>query len=212
MTIHIDAPVHTAMGPRAGTITGSASTSAVEGLVRGETIVVWDGSRARLGHAAATASTTHTAFVIRHTSGFLQIALPTPLCDRLLIPATPALPARPNEEGYRQCIGVDAAQGTTTGISAADRALTARILVASHTAPSDLIRPGHLMVVAVDPGHSGRQVVPHLTLQLAESGLGGLVFADLISEQRHRDMADEREATIFAETHCLRMFFDGRTT
>lgn len=210
MTIDIDAPIHTS-GPRLRRPATSAPADLA--LARGETVGLWDGERAWLGYAAATASTAQTAFVIRHTSGFLQLALPYPACDRLLIPATPALPSQPSSaEGYRQCIGVDAAQGVTTGISAADRARTARVLADVRTVPGDLVRPGHLVVAAVDPGYSGERAVPRLTLQLAASGRGGLVFAELVSGQRPHAMADEHEAASFALAHRLRMYVGATTT
>ncbi|MDH6287759.1 3,4-dihydroxy-2-butanone-4-phosphate synthase [Rhodococcus opacus] len=202
MTIDIDAPIRPSGQRSRRTIESTAVDAA---LARGETIVLWDDERAWLGYAADTATTAQTAFVIRHTSGFLQIALPSPACDRLLIPLTPALPSRPSAQGYQQCIGVDAAQGVTTGISAADRARTAGVLADSRTDPGDLVRPGHLVVVAVDPDYSGKRAVPRLALRLDASGHGGLVFAELVSSRRPHTMADEHDAVSFALAHQLRM-------
>ncbi|MFD9667192.1 3,4-dihydroxy-2-butanone-4-phosphate synthase [Rhodococcus sp. NPDC059968] len=209
MTINIDAPIHAA-GPRVHRT--AASTPVEQALALGETVVLWDGDRARLGYAAQSASTAQTAFAIRYSSGFLQLALPSPVCDRLLIPVTPSLPSRPSIEGYRQCIGIDAAQGVTTGISAADRARTARVLADARTVSEDLVRPGHLVVTAVDPGYSGERAVPRLALQLAATGQGGLVFADLVSEQHPAAMADEQEATSFALAQRLPLYAGATST
>ena len=200
MTIDFEAPI-TAAGSRAHRT--AVSIPVEHALARGETVVLWDGERARLGYAAQSASIAQTAFAIRHSSGFLQLALPSPDCDRLLIPVTPTLPSRPSSDGYRQCIGIDAAQGVTTGISAADRARTARVLADTRTAPEDLVRPGHFVVVAVDPGYSGERAVPRLALHLNAAGHGGLVFTDLVSERHPAAMADEHEATSFALAHRL---------
>ena len=202
MTIHLTTPHRALAGEKFSTATGSPAQL----LAHGETIVIWDGDRALLGLAAATANTAQTAFLIRHSSGFLEVGLPTTVCDRLGIPAMPTLVSTTFEQGCRQCIGIDAARGVTTGISAADRAHTARTLADFRTTASDLIRPGHLVVVAVDPEYRGAHAVPELTMQLAHNGCGGLVFAELVSEQRPLDMADEREAADFAESHGLRMF------
>lgn len=205
MTIHIDTPIYTT-GPRVQRTAGSTPVEQALALALGETVVLWDGERARLGYAAESASTAQTTFAIRHSSGFLQIALPSPACDRLLIPVTPPLPSRPSIDGYRQCIGIDAAKGVTTGISAADRARTARVLADARTVPEDLVRPGHLVVVAVDSGYRGERAVPRLALQLNAAGHGGLVFADLVSERHPAAMADEHEATSFALAHRLPLY------
>ncbi|ABH00954.1 probable 3,4-dihydroxy-2-butanone-4-phosphate synthase/ GTP cyclohydrolase II (plasmid) [Rhodococcus jostii RHA1] len=201
MTIELEAPPVRRSGRPAGT--AAALSETVSRLALGETIVLCDGDRTMLAYSAATATVEQTAFVIRHTSGFLQIALPAPRCDRLLLPAAPTMFAGPPGVGYRQCIGVDAAYGVTTGISAADRTHTARTLADLRTPPGDLTRPGHLVVVAVDPGYRGRCPVPHLALRLADFGRNGLLFADLVDSTRPHDMADRNEAFLFADAHHL---------
>jgi 3,4-dihydroxy 2-butanone 4-phosphate synthase len=171
---------------------------------RGETAVILHDRRASLVYSARTASTTQTTFAIRHTSGFLQIALPSTACERLMIPTSP-LSSRPSAEAwYQQCIGVDSANGVTTGISAADRAQTARMLASPSTVPEQLHRPGHLIVVAVDPYYRGTHALPMLCNSLAAAhGTVGVVFADLVSRHHPVDMADTNEALEFADLHGL---------
>lgn len=107
------------------------------------------------------------------------------------------------EAGYRQCVGVDAAQEVTTGISAADRTHTARTLSDLRASPGDLTRPGHLVVASVDPNYHGLCPVSHLTLLLADVGRIGLLFADLVDSTRPYEMANRNEALRFADTYHL---------
>ncbi|MGO1545167.1 MAG: 3,4-dihydroxy-2-butanone-4-phosphate synthase [Gulosibacter sp.] len=98
-------------------------------------------------------------WVVRHSSGFLCAPMPAERADRLELP----LMVPKNEDQLRTAytVSVDAAVGVTTGISAADRALTLRTLGAPDSLASDLIRPGHVIPlraveggVLVRPGHT----------------------------------------------------------
>ncbi|MFC9555883.1 3,4-dihydroxy-2-butanone-4-phosphate synthase [Rhodococcus sp. NPDC056960] len=152
--------------------------------------------------AADRASTTATAFAIRHSSGFLQIALPRHVCEELLLP-----PMNPFEaDGDRMCVGVDAVHGTGTGISAADRATTARALLDSAAEPGDFTRPGHLVPVCVD--HAA-DAPPLTTAAIAldlvrRAGLRpGALLAELVGLADPTRMITRPECLVFAETHHL---------
>ncbi|MFI5607299.1 3,4-dihydroxy-2-butanone-4-phosphate synthase [Amycolatopsis sp. NPDC051903] len=100
---------------------------------------------------AASVTTASMAFLIRHTSGFACVALPR---DRLRALRIPLLLADdPDRPPY--AVSVDAAAGITTGISAHDRALTARVLATPRSDWTDLIRPGHVVPVLARPGSTG---------------------------------------------------------
>jgi len=183
-----------------------AFITTIAALARGETVLLWDRAGAVLAFAAATASTQQVAFAVKHTSGFLQIALPTTVCERLLIPPLPTARTCPTEEDYWPCISVDAASGITTGISAADRARTARVLADPLTVASGLTRPGHVIVAGVDPHYCGPHVIPRLCAVLARNNTVGVVFAHLISSRRPIDTADQDDAVAFARAHQLSMY------
>jgi 3,4-dihydroxy 2-butanone 4-phosphate synthase / GTP cyclohydrolase II len=85
------------------------------------------------------------ALLVRIGSGFVQVALPGATCDRLLLP--PMVWPTPDDARGDQCVSVDATVGVSTGISAADRALTARLLADPTAVPGDLTRPGHVIPV-----------------------------------------------------------------
>lgn len=73
---------------------------------------------------------------------FVQVALHERDCDRLVLPELTPSSRLASSAGYGQCVTVDAAVGTTTGISGADRARTARILADPRSVPDDFTRPG----------------------------------------------------------------------
>ncbi|WP_067682878.1 3,4-dihydroxy-2-butanone-4-phosphate synthase [Nocardia miyunensis] len=98
--------------------------------------------------AAQAATPAGVAFLVRHTSGFLRVALPAADCDRLGLPPMWLPSSRP---GSAFCVTVDAV-GVGTGISAADRAFTARRLADSDCTAKDFSRPGHVVPIAVLPG------------------------------------------------------------
>ncbi|GAA2901109.1 hypothetical protein GCM10010472_69180 [Pseudonocardia halophobica] len=108
--------------------------------------VVLDGRGSGLIVVPADDVATETmAFLIRIGSGFVQVALDERSCDRLLLP--PMVWPVPSGPRGDHCVSVDAAHGVSTGISAADRAHTARLLAAPATTPDELTRPGHVVPV-----------------------------------------------------------------
>ncbi|MCE3551448.1 3,4-dihydroxy-2-butanone-4-phosphate synthase [Pseudonocardia sp. RS11V-5] len=127
---------------------GHGPNAAVRERLAGGPVVVLDGRGS--GHLVAPADdvTTETmAFLVRVGSGFVQVAVTGETCERLLLPPMVwPVPAGPRGD---HCVSVDATHGVSTGISAADRALTARLLAAPTTEPDALTRPGHVVPVRV---------------------------------------------------------------
>ncbi|PBC36801.1 3,4-dihydroxy-2-butanone 4-phosphate synthase [Rhodococcus sp. ACS1] len=129
----------------------------VSELGRGGAVLLCDDAeqpdRADLLFAAMHADRHLTAFAIAHTSGFLQVALPSTRCDELdLVPQRGA-----DRPGLRHCVTVDAAEGIGTGISAADRATTARLLASSNATAAAFTRPGHVVPLRAEMGLPRRQ-------------------------------------------------------
>ncbi|WP_454787856.1 3,4-dihydroxy-2-butanone-4-phosphate synthase [Mycolicibacterium lutetiense] len=98
--------------------------------------------------AAAHATPQWTAWLVRFTSGLICAALPARRADELDLP-TMARDDDSNVEAPTFAVAVDAASGISTGISATDRARTARVLASDNSRPSDLVRPGHVLPVRV---------------------------------------------------------------
>ena len=108
--------------------------------------------------------------------------------------------------GTAFCVPIEAKQGTTTGISAADRAQTVRAAIDPKTKPSDLARPGHMFPLRAQPGGVlVRAGQTEAAVDLAR--LAGLYPAGVICEIMHEDgtMARVPQLEEFCRTHALRM-------
>src|SRR5919205_2895367 len=119
---------------------------AIADVAAGQAVVVVDDedreNEGDLIFAAAKATRELMAFTIRHSSGVICVPMPAEMLDRLEIP----LMTPHNKDRLRTAytISVDARDGVTTGISAADRAHTCRVLADSATEPWEITRPGHV--------------------------------------------------------------------
>src|SRR5918992_1677138 len=119
---------------------------AVEAIGRGEIVVVVDDedreNEGDLIMAAEFVTPDKIAFFVRHTSGLICVPMTGDRLDELEIP----LMVRDNTESQRTAFtySVDYRHGTSTGISAADRAATIKALIDPATRPGDLARPGHI--------------------------------------------------------------------
>ncbi|KAH9928790.1 3,4-dihydroxy-2-butanone 4-phosphate synthase [Amylocystis lapponica] len=127
---------------------------ALAAFARGEFLVVMDDegreNEGDLILAASECSTEKMAWLIRHASGYVCCALPGARLDALAIPMMVAENQDPHRTAYT--VTVDYRHGTTTGISAHDRALTARALASSATRASSFSRPGHMVPLRVRAG------------------------------------------------------------
>lgn len=182
---------------------------AVAAIGRGEIVIVVDDedreNEGDLIMAAEHATAERMAFFVRHTSGLICASITAERADELDLPLMVAR----NTEAQRTAftVTVDVKAGTTTGISAADRARTARALVDPATRPSDLSRPGHLHVLrARDGGVLVRAGHTEAAVDLAR--LAGLTPAGVLAEVVSADgieMARRPELERFAARHGLVM-------
>ncbi|MFD1717953.1 3,4-dihydroxy-2-butanone-4-phosphate synthase [Georgenia deserti] len=136
---------------------------ALADLAAGRPVLVADGAEREnevdVVLPARTASTEWLAWTVRHTSGYICAPMPAARADALDLP----LMVTQNQDSYHTAyaVTVDAASGVTTGISAADRARTLRVLADPAATPADLVRPGHVVPlravvggVRERPGHT----------------------------------------------------------
>ncbi|MFJ2576694.1 bifunctional 3,4-dihydroxy-2-butanone-4-phosphate synthase/GTP cyclohydrolase II [Kitasatospora aureofaciens] len=168
-------------------------------------IVVDDEDRENEGDivfAASAATPELMAFTIRYSSGVICAPMTGDELDRLKLP--PMTQVNEDRKGTAYTVSVDAREGVDTGISAADRARTVRLLSSPGTEPGDLTRPGHVFPlraveggVLVRPGHTEAAV------DLAR--LAGLSPAGAIAEVVNDDgsMARLPELIVFAREHGL---------
>ncbi|MHB1599616.1 MAG: bifunctional 3,4-dihydroxy-2-butanone-4-phosphate synthase/GTP cyclohydrolase II [Acidimicrobiales bacterium] len=153
--------------------------------------------------AADHATPARIAFFVKHTSGLVCAALTNERADELELPLMVAR----NTESQRTAftVTVDVIAGTTTGISATDRAATIRALVDPRTRPADLARPGHLHVLrAREGGVLKRAGHTEATVDLAR--LAGCTPAGVLCELVTADglaMAGRDEIEQFAAEHGI---------
>lgn len=140
--------------PTDGEPTLSTIEDALEQLRLGRPVLVADDenreNEADIVMSAATMTTEWMAWAIRHSSGVICAPMPDAVADRLLLP--PMVSRNEDPKGTAYTISVDAKDGVHTGISAADRARTLRLLADPATDPATLTRPGHVFPLRAKPG------------------------------------------------------------
>jgi 3,4-dihydroxy 2-butanone 4-phosphate synthase / GTP cyclohydrolase II len=179
---------------------------AIADIAAGRAVVVVDDedreNEGDLIFAASRATPELMAFTIRHSSGVICVPMPAEMLDRLEIP----LMTPHNRDKLRTAytISVDARDGVSTGISAADRAHTARVLADSATEPWDVTRPGHVFPLRYrEGGVLMRRGHTEAAVDLAR--LAGLTPAGVLVEIVNDDGTMKRgpELRRFADEHDL---------
>lgn len=165
-----------------------AVETAVEAIASGRAVVVVDDAHREnegdIIFAAQFATPELTGWAIRYTSGVLCVPLTGAAADRLALPAMVANNQDAKQTAYT--ISCDAARGVSTGISAADRALTARVLASPSSSAADLTRPGHIFPLrAVDGGVRVRPGHTEAGVDLCR--LAGVEPVAVIAEVAHDD-------------------------
>ncbi|KAF9219786.1 hypothetical protein BS17DRAFT_788779 [Gyrodon lividus] len=183
---------------------------ALTAFANGEPVVVMDDeSRENEGDIIMSASKCTTeamAWIIKHTSGYICISLPEKRLNELAIP----MMVSHNQERHRTAytITVDYKHGTTTGISAHDRSLTARKLVDPSAVAADFARPGHMVPlrgceggVLVRRGHTECGID---FCKLTNQPQGG-VLCELVNDDEMGTMARRDDCRAFADRWGLKM-------
>ncbi len=181
---------------------------AIADIRAGKAIVVVDDedreNEGDLIFAASKATAELVAFMIRHTSGVVCVPMSGQDLDRLSLP--PMTHVNEDRKQTAYSVSVDAREGVTTGISAADRAHTIRVLIDSATEASDITRPGHVFPLrAVEGGVLRRAGHTEAAVDIAR--LAGLAPGGAICELVNDDgtMMRAQECRTFADDHSLCM-------
>lgn len=143
-------------------------------------------------------------FMARFGRGLVCLTLTRDRCERLQLP--PMVARNGTKMGTAFTISIEAAEGVTTGISAADRARTVQAAVARDAKPADLVQPGHIFPLqAVDGGVLMRAGHTEAGCDLA--ALAGLTPAAVICEIMKDDgtMARLPDLQLFAAQHGLKI-------
>ncbi|MBO0853352.1 MAG: bifunctional 3,4-dihydroxy-2-butanone-4-phosphate synthase/GTP cyclohydrolase II [Nocardia sp.] len=181
---------------------------AVADIAAGKAVVVVDDegreNEGDLIFAAEKATPELVAFMIRYTSGYICVPLTGENCDRLGLP--PMYSMNQDKHGTAYTVSVDAREGVSTGISAADRASTMRLLADPSARADSFTRPGHVVPLRAKeggvlrrPGHTEAAVDLSRMAGLSPAG----VICEIVSQKNEGDMARTEELRVFADEHEL---------
>jgi 3,4-dihydroxy 2-butanone 4-phosphate synthase/GTP cyclohydrolase II len=179
---------------------------AVADIAAGRLVVVVDDedreNEGDLIAAAEKVTPEQLAFVVRHTSGFVCVAMTEADCDRLDLP--PMFHTNQDKRRTAYTVTVDAQDAIGTGISAADRARTIRVLADPASGVDDLTRPGHVVPLRAKEGGVLRRA-GHTEAAVDLATLAGLRPAGVLCEVVNDDgtMARLPDLVAFAEEHGL---------
>jgi 3,4-dihydroxy 2-butanone 4-phosphate synthase/GTP cyclohydrolase II len=140
----------------------------------------------------------------RHARGLICLTLSREMCERLQLPPMVARNGAQHSTAFT--VSIEAAEGVTTGISAADRARTVQAAVARNATAQDLVQPGHIFPLqAVDGGVLMRAGHTEAGCDLAT--MAGCSPASVICEVMNEDgtMARLPDLQIFAAQHGLKI-------
>jgi len=189
-------------------VTFASVEEAVEEIRQGRQIVLVDDedreNEGDLAMAAEKITPEAINFMAKNGRGLICVALTEERCDELALPLM--TPVNTSNYGTAFCESIDARRGTTTGISAPDRATTVLAAIDPMTRPTDLARPGHVFPLrARRGGVLVRAGQTEASVDLAR--IAGLTPAGVICEIMHDDgtMARLPQLAEFCRTHGLKL-------
>lgn len=176
-------------------------------IAAGKMVIVADDpsreNEADLLCAASKVTPEMIAFMANHGRGLICVPITAEQADNLDLPQM----SRRNTESLKTAftVSVDAAKGITTGISAADRALTCQLLADPDTKPDALVKPGHIFPLQTAEGGVLRRA-GHTEAATDLAKLAGLEPAGVICEIMHEDgtMATVGDLGEYQKTHNLK--------
>jgi 3,4-dihydroxy 2-butanone 4-phosphate synthase/GTP cyclohydrolase II len=192
-----------------GTETRFASIDeAIDDIRRGRMVVVCDDENREnegdLTMAAQFATPEAINFMAKEARGLICLALPPDRCDQLGLDLMAAKNESPFQTAFT--ISVEAREGVTTGISAADRARTIQVAVDPASGPDDLVQPGHVFPLkSKEGGVLERAGQTEAAVDLAR--LAGVIPAGVICEVMNEDgtMARVPDLVPYCRRHELKM-------
>jgi 3,4-dihydroxy 2-butanone 4-phosphate synthase / GTP cyclohydrolase II len=143
-------------------------------------------------------------FMAKHGRGLICLTLTRERCQQLNLPLM--VDNNAAAHGTNFTLSIEAAEGVSTGISAADRARTVQAAVAENALPSDIVQPGHIFpLMAAEGGVLNRAGHTEAGCDLAR--LAGLMPAAVIVEILNEDgtMARRPELEVYAKEHDLKI-------
>ncbi|MGJ3190180.1 3,4-dihydroxy-2-butanone-4-phosphate synthase [Paenarthrobacter sp. FR1] len=162
--------------------------TAIAAMAAGQAVIVVDNedreNEGDIIFAAQHATPALMGWTIRYSSGVICVPLEGERADALVLP--PMVEINEDAKGTAYTVSCDAAMGVSTGISATDRALTARILADPSSTPASITRPGHIFPLRAVKG-GVRERPGHTEAAVDLCRLAGLAPVGVIAELVHDD-------------------------
>ncbi|UJA19895.1 bifunctional 3,4-dihydroxy-2-butanone-4-phosphate synthase/GTP cyclohydrolase II [Thermoleophilia bacterium SCSIO 60948] len=195
---------------------GSATTAtpfstieeAIEEIRQGRMVVVCDDedreSEGDLTMAAQFATPESINFMAKEARGLICLALESARCEELGLDLMAAKNEAPLQTAFT--VSIEAREGVTTGISAADRAQTIQVAVDPRSRPRDLVQPGHVFPLKAKSG-GVLERTGHTEAAVDLARLAGVIPAGVICEIMNEDgsMARVKDLVGYCERHGLKM-------
>ena len=145
----------------------------------------------------------HVNFMARQAKGLVCLALTTERCQLL---GLPPMAEEPSGEKANFTVSIEAREGITTGISAADRARTIQVAVSPQAVAEDIVQPGHIFPLTAVPGGVLTRA-GHTEAASDYARLAGLQSAAMIADILTADglLANGVQLAEFADKHSLKI-------
>lgn len=183
---------------------------AIEDIKKGKMVIVVDDpdreNEGDLVMAAEKVTPEAINFMAKYGRGLICLSLTPERCEELDL--HPMTPINTDPKGTYFCVSIDAhpKYGTSTGISAYDRAITIKLAISPNAKPSDFVRPGHVFPLKARPG-GVLERAGHTEASVDLARLAGLYPAGVICEIMKDDgtMARLPDLMEFAKKHNLKI-------
>ncbi len=180
----------------------------IEDLRQGKMIVVMDDedreNEGDLIMAADKVTPEAINFMARYGRGLICLTLSKERCQQLRLPLMVSENKEANSTAFT--VSIEAAEGVTTGISAADRSTTVAAAVAPDAKPHDLVQPGHIFPLMAQPGgvlvRAGHTEAGCDMARMADCSPAA-VIVEILNEDG--TMARRPDLEVFAREHNLKM-------
>src|SRR5690554_6219505 len=152
--------------------------------------------------AAEKVEAEHINFMARHARGLICMPMTRERCERLNLP----LMVQDNASGFgtKFTLSIEAAEGVSTGISAADRARTVQVAAARNASAADIVQPGHIFPLMAEPGGVLRRA-GHTEAACDLAALAGLdpsgVICEIMNDDGSMARRPDRKSTRLNSSH-----------
>ena len=180
----------------------------IEDIRQGKMVVLMDDedreNEGDLIMAADKVTPEDVNFMARYGRGLICLTLTRNRCEQLNLPLM--VDGNSDLHGTNFTVSIEASSGVTTGISAADRAITVKAATAADASPEDIVMPGHIFPLMAQPGGVLTRA-GHTEAGCDLARLAGLHPASMIVEILNEDgtMARRPDLETFAEEHGLKL-------